>query len=54
MRRGKLGFSQIMMMHLPLTTFRRCVAAHRGDHKVKHFTCLYEFHAMAFVQLTYR
>ncbi len=39
MHQGKLVSSQIMM-HLPLTTFRRCVAAHRGDHKVKDFTCL--------------
>ena len=53
MHQGKLVFSQIMM-HLPLTTFRRCVAAHRGDHKVKDFTCLDQFLAMAFAQLTYR
>ena len=53
MHQGKLVFSQIMM-HRPLTTFRRCVAAHRGDHKVKDFTCLDQFLAMAFAQLTYR
>ena len=53
MHQGKLVSSQIMM-HLPLTTFRRCVAAHRGDHKVKDFTCLDQFLAMAFAQLTYR
>ena len=53
MHQGKLVFSQIMM-HLPLTTFRRCVATHRGDHKVKDFTCLDQFLAMAFAQLTYR
>lgn len=28
------------MAHLPLTTFRRCVARYDGEHKVKHFTCL--------------
>ena len=53
MHQGKLVFSQIMM-HLPLTTFRRCVAAHRGDRKVKDFTCLDQFLTMAFAQLTYR
>lgn len=53
MHQGKLVFSQIMS-HLPLTTFRRCVAAHRGDHKVKDFSCLDQFFAMSFAQLTYR
>ena len=53
MHQGKLVFAQIMM-HLPLTTFRRCVATHRGDYKVKNFTCLDQFLAMAFAQLTYR
>ena len=42
------------MVHMPLTTFRRCVAAHRGDYKVKDFSCLDQFFAMAFAQLTYR
>ena len=53
MHQGKLVFSQIMT-YLPLTTFRRCVAAHRGEHKVKNFSCLDQFFAMAFAQLTYR
>lgn len=53
MHQGKLVFSQIMT-HLPLTTFRRCVALHRGDYKVKDFSCLDQFFAMAFAQLTYR
>lgn len=53
MHQGKLVFSQIMA-HLPLTTFRRCVAAHRGEFKVKEFSCLDQFLAMAFAQLTYR
>ncbi len=53
MHQGKLVFSQLMS-HLPLTTFRRCVAAHRGEHKVKDFSCLDQFFAMAFAQLTYR
>ena len=53
MHQGKLVFSQVVT-YLPLTTFRRCVAAHRGNHKVKDFTCLDQFFAMAFAQLTYR
>ena len=53
MHQGKLVFSQVMA-YLPLTTFRRCVAAHRGEHKVKDFSCLDQFFAMAFAQLTYR
>ena len=53
MHQGKLVFSQLMA-HLPLSTFRRCVAAHRGEHKVKDFSCLDQFLAMAFAQLTYR
>lgn len=53
MHQGKLVFSQIMT-HLPLTTFRRCVALHRGNYKVKDFSCLDQFFAMAFAQLTYR
>ena len=53
MYQGKLVFSQLMA-HLPLSTFRRCVAAHRGEHKVQDFSCLDQFLAMAFAQLTYR
>ncbi len=48
-----LVFAQVMA-HLPLSTFRRCVAAHRGDHKVQEFSCLDQFFAMAFAQLTAR
>ena len=53
MYRGKLVFAQLMA-YLPLSTFSRCVAAHRGQHKVKDFTCLDQFLAMAFAQLTGR
>jgi hypothetical protein len=42
------------MAHLPLSTFRRCVARHDGEHKVKSFSCLDQFYAMAFAQLTFR
>ena len=50
---GKLVFAQIME-HLPLTTFRRCVARYGGEHKVKTFSCLDQYLSMAFAQLTYR
>jgi hypothetical protein len=50
---GKLVFAQ-MMEHLPLHTFRRCVARYQGEHKVKSFWCLDQYLCMAFAQLTYR
>jgi hypothetical protein len=53
MNQGKLVFAQVMQ-HLPLTTFRRCVARYRGEHKVKTFSCLDQYLCMAFAQLTYR
>ena len=53
MHQGKLVFAQLMR-HLPLTTFRRCVARYGGEHKVKSFSCLEQFLCMAFAQLTYR
>jgi hypothetical protein len=53
MHQGTLVFAQLML-YLPLSTFRRCVADHRGEHKVKDFSCLDQFFAMAFAQLTYR
>src|SRR5215468_7544264 len=53
MNQGKLVFAQIME-HLPLSTFRRCVAHYDGEHKVKHFSCLDQYLCMAFAQLTWR
>ena len=50
---GKLVFAQLTE-HLPLSTFRRCVALYAGEHKVKNFTCLEQFLCLAFAQLTYR
>ena len=52
MHQGKLVFAQLML-YLPLSTFRRCVADHNGEHKVKDFSCLDQFFAMAFAQLTF-
>jgi Domain of unknown function (DUF4372)/Transposase DDE domain len=53
MHTGKLVFAQLME-HLPLTTFRRCVARYAGHHKIKRFTCLDQYLSMAFAQLTFR
>jgi hypothetical protein len=53
MHTGKLVFAQLME-HLPLTTFRRCVACYGGHHKVKRFSCLDQYLSMAFAQLTFR
>ena len=53
MNLGKLVFAQVTE-HLPLTTFRRCVARYGGEHKVKSFSCLDQYLSLAFAQLTYR
>src|SRR5216117_4115623 len=53
MNEGKLVFAQLME-HLPLTTFRRCVARYRGEFKVKTFSCFDQFLCMAFAQLAFR
>ncbi|MBK7903758.1 MAG: IS4 family transposase [Proteobacteria bacterium] len=53
MHSGKLVFAQLTS-HLPLSTFRRCVMAYGGEHKVKSFSCLEQFLCLAFAQLTYR
>ena len=53
MRIGQLVFAQIMR-HLPLAAFARMVEHHRAQHKVKAFTCLDQFLALAFAQLTGR
>ncbi len=50
---GKLVFAQVMD-HIPIRTFRRCVARYRGNYKIKSFSCLDQFLCMAFAQLTYR
>jgi hypothetical protein len=53
MHHGQLVFAQLMR-HLPLTTFRRCVARHAGGHQVKSFSRLDQYPCMAFAQWTYR
>jgi hypothetical protein len=42
------------MDHLPLTTFRRCVARYDGDRRIQQFSCLDQFRCFAFAQLTWR
>ena len=44
---GKLVFSQIMD-HLPMHSFRRCVARYQGERYVKRFGCLEQYLVMAF------
>jgi hypothetical protein len=53
MNQGKLVFAQLTQ-HLPLTTFRRCVAKYGGEHKVKSFSCLDQYLCMTFAQFTFR
>ena len=53
MHQGQLVFAQLLR-HLPLSTFRRCVAQYADEHNVKTFSCLDQFLCMAFAQLTYR
>jgi len=53
MNQGRLVFAQLTQ-HLPLTTFRRCVARYDGEHKVKSFSCLDQYLCMVFAQLTFR
>lgn len=50
---GRTIFSQVMDF-FPLHEFRKCVQRYRGDYKVKNFSCLDQFLAMTFAQMTYR
>ena len=53
MHQGHYVFGQLMQ-HLPLTTFRRCVARYDGERRVKRFSCLDQYLCLAFAQLTWR
>jgi Transposase DDE domain/Domain of unknown function (DUF4372) len=53
MHTGKLVFAQLME-HLPLHTFRRCVAKYAGAYPTLTFSHLDQFLCMAFAQFTYR
>jgi hypothetical protein len=50
---GKLVFAQLME-HLPLHTFRRCVAKYAGAYPTLTFSHLDQYLCMAFAQFTYR
>ena len=53
MNHGRTVFSQLME-HLPAYEFQKCVARYRGDSHARGFSCLDQYLAMAFAQLTYR
>ena len=53
MHAGKLVFAQLME-HLPLHTFRQCVAKYPSRYPTLKFSHLDQFLCMAFAQLTYR
>ena len=53
MHEGHHVFAQLMQ-HLPLTSFRRCVARYDGERKIKRFSCLDQYLCLAFAQLTWR
>ena len=53
MHQGKLVFAQLME-HLPLHTFRRCVARYPSRYPTLKFSHLDQFLCMAFAQLTFR
>jgi hypothetical protein len=50
---GRTVFAQLMA-HVSQSTFQRCVARHRGEHKASRFSCWDQYLCMAFAQLTYR
>jgi len=53
MHHGKLVFAQLVE-HLPLHTFRRCVAKYSSRYPTLRFSHLDQFLCMAFAQLTFR
>jgi len=53
MNTGKTVFAQILE-HFPYYEFTKCVKRYNGEYKVKSFSCLSQFLAMAFAQLTMR
>jgi hypothetical protein len=53
MNLGRTVFSQIIE-HLPEYEFQKCVARYRGDSHLRGFSCLDQYLAISFAQLTYR
>jgi hypothetical protein len=50
---GKTLFAQLMDF-LPWSTFARLVERYGGDHRVRTLSCVEQYRAMAFAQLTFR
>lgn len=53
MNQGRTVFAQLMDF-LPMDFFRKCVARYGGNYRTRRFSCLDQFLAMAFAQLTFR
>lgn len=53
MHAGRIVFSQLIDF-LPKKQFDRCVRRHRGNHRIKTFSCFDQYLCMAFAQITYR
>jgi hypothetical protein len=53
MHYGRIVFAQLLD-HLPDREFRRIVASHQGNHRMREFSCWDQFVCMAFGQLTFR
>jgi hypothetical protein len=53
MHLGRTVFSQLMDF-IPRQEFRQIVKRHKGEHRVRRFSCWDQFLSMSFAQLTYR
>ena len=53
MHAGRTVFSQLIDF-LPKKQFDKCVRRHRGNHRIKTFSCFDQYLCMAFAQITYR
>lgn len=53
MNAGRTIFSQLIEF-LPKKQFDKCVRRHRGNHRIKTFSCFDQYLCMAFAQVTYR
>jgi len=53
MHEGRILFSQLFDF-IPRRKFNECVKRHRGDHRIRSFSCREQFIAMSFAQLTDR
>jgi transposase len=53
MNAGRTVFSQLIDF-LPKKQFDKCVRRHRGNHRIRTFSCFDQYLCMAFAQVTYR